>query len=100
MSGAPFRHRPIGPKFRPGGNLLRRNGATDGTRTRDNLNHNQGLYQLSYGHRLGRRETRRERCESKRRISEISPPDGMPGGLNLLKIENGVGTGWQGFIGL
>jgi hypothetical protein len=24
----------------------------------------------------------------------------MPGGLNLLKIENGVGTGWQGFIGL
>ncbi len=26
--------------------------ATDGTRTRDNLNHNQGLYQLSYGHRL------------------------------------------------
>ena len=27
-------------------------GATDGTRTRDNLNHNQGLYQLSYNHRL------------------------------------------------
>ena len=24
----------------------------DGTRTRDNLNHNQGLYQLSYDHRL------------------------------------------------
>lgn len=25
--------------------------ATDGARTRDNLNHNQGLYQLSYGRR-------------------------------------------------
>ena len=24
----------------------------DGTRTRDNLNHNQGLYQLSYNQRL------------------------------------------------
>ena len=27
--------------------LKKRSGATDGTRTRDNLNHNQGLYQLS-----------------------------------------------------
>ena len=27
-------------------------GVIDGTRTRDNLNHNQGLYQLSYDHRL------------------------------------------------
>ena len=44
------------------------NGATDGTRTRDNLNHNQGLYQLSYGHQLGGRETRKEPCESKRRF--------------------------------
>ena len=32
--------------------------ATDGTRTRDNLKHNQGLYQLSYGHRLRDREFR------------------------------------------
>jgi hypothetical protein len=27
-------------------------GVTDGTRTRDNLGHNQALYQLSYGHRV------------------------------------------------
>jgi hypothetical protein len=26
------------------------NGVTDGARTRDNQNHNLGLYQLSYGH--------------------------------------------------
>ena len=26
------------------------NGVTDGDRTRDNRNHNPGLYQLSYGH--------------------------------------------------
>ncbi len=25
-------------------------GVADGTRTRDNWNHNPGLYQLSYGH--------------------------------------------------
>lgn len=28
-------------------------GVTDGARTRDNQNHNLGLYQLSYGHRRG-----------------------------------------------
>lgn len=33
----------------------RESGATDGTRTRDNLNHNQGLYLLSYGHHLLRK---------------------------------------------
>ena len=27
------------------------NGVADGTRTRDNWNHNPGLYQLSYSHR-------------------------------------------------
>jgi hypothetical protein len=27
-------------------------GVTDGTRTRDNRNHNPGLYQLSYDHHL------------------------------------------------
>lgn len=28
----------------------KRNGVADGDRTRDNRNHNPGLYQLSYGH--------------------------------------------------
>ena len=28
-------------------------GVTDGDRTRDNRNHNPGLYQLSYGHHQG-----------------------------------------------
>ena len=27
-----------------------KNGVTDGARTHDNLNHNQALYQLNYGH--------------------------------------------------
>lgn len=27
-----------------------KSGVTDGARTRDNRNHNPGLYQLSYGH--------------------------------------------------
>ena len=27
---------------------MKKNGANDGDRTRDNLDHNQGLYQLSY----------------------------------------------------
>ena len=30
-----------------------KNGVTDGARTRDNQNHNLGLYQLSYGHHVG-----------------------------------------------
>ena len=30
--------------------LKERNGVADGTRTRDNRNHNPGLYQLSYSH--------------------------------------------------
>lgn len=34
----------------PYGRLLRR--VTDGTRTRDVLDHNQVLYQLNYGHQL------------------------------------------------
>lgn len=29
------------------------NGAIDGARTRDNLDHNQGLYQLSYDRHAG-----------------------------------------------
>ncbi len=29
---------------------MKLNGVTDGTRTRDNRNHNPGLYQLSYSH--------------------------------------------------
>jgi hypothetical protein len=32
------------------GFLLEVIGVADGTRTRDNRNHNPGLYQLSYGH--------------------------------------------------
>ena len=32
-----------------------KNGVTDGTRTRDNQNHNLGLYQLNYGHQPSRR---------------------------------------------
>ncbi len=31
---------------------LERSGVTDGDRTRDNRNHNPGLYQLSYGHHI------------------------------------------------
>lgn len=30
----------------------RKDGVIDGTRTRDNRNHNPGLYQLSYDHHL------------------------------------------------
>jgi hypothetical protein len=37
-------------------------GVIDGARTRDNQNHNLGLYQLSYDHRYGRVE------------GDISPP--------------------------
>ena len=33
-----------------GQKTLRRYGVSDGTRTRDNRNHNPGLYQLSYAH--------------------------------------------------
>ena len=36
---------------KPSGTLLgQQNGVTDGARTRDNRNHNPGLYRLSYGH--------------------------------------------------
>jgi hypothetical protein len=35
---------------------MERNGVTDGTRTRDNQNHNLGLYQLSYDHQSEGRE--------------------------------------------
>ena len=35
-------------------NIYGENGAIDGARTRDNLDHNQGLYQLSYDrHAMG-----------------------------------------------
>ncbi len=34
---------------------MKKGGVTDGARTRDNRNHNPGLYQLSYGHRYRRR---------------------------------------------
>jgi len=38
-------------------NLRGKGGVIDGTRTRDNRNHNPGLYQLSYDHRsIGGRE--------------------------------------------
>lgn len=32
--------------------MLRDSGVTDGTRTRDILDHNQVLYQLNYGHHV------------------------------------------------
>src|SRR5256885_14044114 len=32
-------------------------GVSDGTRTRDHLDHNQELYQLSYAHRVGTQST-------------------------------------------
>ena len=40
---------------------------TDGARTRDNRNHNPGLYQLSYGHRYRRRGDLRSRAEFAKR---------------------------------
>src|SRR6185503_14062001 len=41
------------------------NGVADGTRTRDNRNHNPGLYQLSYSHRwTAARETQPPRGKS------------------------------------
>ena len=33
--------------------MSKQNGVNDGTRTRDNRNHNPGLYQLSYNHHFG-----------------------------------------------
>ena len=38
------------PEGRRGEIPLEMNGVADGTRTRDNRNHNPGLYQLSYSH--------------------------------------------------
>jgi len=35
-------------------NLASKSGVADGTRTRDNRNHNPGLYQLSYSHQRSR----------------------------------------------
>lgn len=35
----------------------KKNGAIDGARTRDNLDHNQGLYQLSYDRHRGRKSS-------------------------------------------
>ena len=32
--------------------VTRKSGVADGDRTRDNRNHNPGLYQLSYGHHI------------------------------------------------
>jgi hypothetical protein len=42
----------------------------DGARTRDSQNHNLELYQLSYDHQLGARETRKKNPDGKRRISK------------------------------
>lgn len=36
---------------------MRENGADDGTRTRDNSDHNRGLYQLSYDRHMEKPET-------------------------------------------
>lgn len=44
------------------------NGVADGTRTHDNRNHNPGLYQLSYSHRIA--------CEYKRSGSPPGPDQG------------------------
>tara|TARA_B110000914_G_scaffold224686_1_gene243138 strand:- start:4382 stop:4654 length:273 start_codon:yes stop_codon:yes gene_type:complete len=53
----------------PGGKrLLRKGGVIDGARTRDSQNHNLELYQLSYDHQLGARETRKKNPDGKRRI--------------------------------
>ena len=48
--------------------------ATDGTRTRDNLNHNQGLYQLSYGHRLRDRKSRERGLRFKSKDAGVGGP--------------------------
>ena len=37
--------------------IVKENGANDGARTRDNLDHNQGLYQLSYVRHVSKRKT-------------------------------------------
>ena len=48
----------------PKGWLDRRDGVTDGARTRDNRYHKPGLYQLSYGHRLSAHaQNSRERAD-------------------------------------
>jgi hypothetical protein len=44
---------------REGDGFLR--GVSDGTRTRDHLDHNQELYQLSYAHRVQGQFTRARR---------------------------------------
>jgi len=51
-----------------------KNGVIDGTRTRDNRNHNPGLYQLSYDHRF-------------RRARDLSHADGFAKGKNVSKKE-------------
>ena len=51
---------------------------TDGTRTRDILDHNQVLYQLNYGHHARTWIARNENpCY---RLS-VRPPNSLPGGL-------------------
>ncbi|GEM_PF-4993180 len=67
----------------------------DGTRTRDNRNHNPGLYQLSYDHRY-RRATRLAQPSgvAKRKISRFEKlaykpdrfPESMADGQNLSFI--------------
>ena len=44
---------------------------TDGARTRDNQNHNLGLYQLSYGHR--RAQIIAKHCQAVVRLKGIEP---------------------------
>ncbi len=53
--------------------LEERNGVADGTRTRDNRNHNPGLYQLSYSHHLVK-NTWRDQHWRARRDSNPQPP--------------------------
>lgn len=65
------------------------NGVTDGARTRDNQNHNLGLYQLSYGHHLQRERAEKivhsAGCASEK-IS-VYLRRGLLGPANLLEID-------------
>ena len=55
---------------------------TDGTRTRDNKNHNLALYQLSYGHQRAQHFTGFRPVVSTR----APPPGRPPDGATAMKI--------------
>lgn len=68
--------------------------ATDGTRTRDNLNHNQGLYQLSYGHRLAGRQFRSGGRRFKSNLAGERARGGWSGDLAFGSGDQTGNCGW------